>query len=189
MKNLRSLKTGLLAAASLTAATSAAHAADIARGDGPAALAATEIVHVEKAPAAAVVSADSDQSNIPHKWLIAAFATGALAGLVRLFGVKKLADKIAAAAPAITASAKEAVKAPLKVAKSLGGAIATPFKFALFFSGASALAFVGLGLFQVEWAGGLVIGAAMVAAAWLGAEKIRRAAKPETVKPTADRRP
>ncbi len=164
MKTSSHLKTALLAAASLTAASVAvAHAA----GAPPAAPVAIE--H-------AVQAADHDQDRaspaiIAQKaGLTAALAAG-LAGLARLIGFRRLKRAAVATAAVAGKAAAAGAVATATAAKAVAKAVASPFRYIPLLVSLAAAALAGIGLYDVEWAGGLVFGALLATLIMLGARR------------------
>lgn len=164
MRSSLRLKTALLAAASLTAASVAvAHAADAAP---------VEPVAIEHA----VQSADHDQDRasptvIAQKVGLAAALTAGLAGLARLIGFRRLKKVAAATAVAAGKAASAGVAATATAAKAVAKAVASPFRYVLLLASLAAAALAGVGLYDVEWAGGLVFGALLATTIMVGARK------------------
>ncbi|MEL7486962.1 MAG: hypothetical protein AAGJ87_07090 [Pseudomonadota bacterium] len=186
MKKASALKTLLLAAASTAAATTAVAVSDEA--------APYETAIVEAAPVlvAEASSAEAPAPIVkPRNWLIAAFATGALAGLVRLLGGKRTINAVreaaATAAPKVARAARDAAKAPISAVKTAGAAMASPLKWAAAILGLGMLGFVGVGFYNVEWLGGLVVGAALASASAFAAWRARTALSLRPVKIRKDR--
>jgi hypothetical protein len=163
------LKTALFAAASLTAATAAMAAAD-------ARAAPMEPVAVEHAVVAADHDADRVSSPIGAKRAgLAALATAALAGLARLVGfrrIRKAAEKTLETAGNAAAAGIAATSA---AARTVARAVASPIRFIAALTLFAIIALVGVGLYDVEWAGGLVVGALTAATVLLGARRARKA--------------
>lgn len=157
------LRTALLAAASLTAVTvSVGHAAETARHQ-PA-----EIVMA----ADSVVSHEDPQSRASPARLFgwAAFAAGGAAVLARLLGRERIAEIGRTIAPAVRAAAAASAAAIQAVSR----AVSAPIRFAAAFAALAAIGFAGLGLYDVEWAGGAIVGGGLVALAWAAAAGVRR---------------
>jgi hypothetical protein len=150
-------KTALFAAASLTAVGGMA---------GHAALA-------EPHPASAIVlsthqvAADEERAPLPPTAKtvgLAALAAAAFGFALQFLGAERVARL-----------AKAAVAAPAAAARAIGSAIGEPVRFVLAITLLAALGFAGLGLFNLEWAGGLAVGAGFVALIWAGATRFRAA--------------
>lgn len=154
-------KTALLAGAALTAAaTAVAHAADRAP---------IAPVAIEQAIAAAD-QGDADKAlpaKPPGGWTIYAAGAAILAAIARLVGFRRIA------AGAKNASAA-AAKAATATARVVGRAIGSPFRAAIALLSLGLLALTGVGLYDIEWIGGMVFGALMAGAVFLGAHKARR---------------
>ncbi len=169
MRTRSTLKTALLAAASLTAASAAmAHAADRAP---------MEPVAIEHA----VMSVDAGEETAPAAISaknvgFAAAATAALAGLFRLIGPRRLRAAAAATAAYAGRAASAAGEAGIAAAKAVAGFTSKPLKFAAMMAAIATVGLAGIGLYDVEWAGGLIIGAAGAGLAFAGASRLRRIA-------------
>lgn len=174
MKTSPRLKTALLAAVSLTAASAAvAHAA----GAPP-----YEPIAIEHAVQAADHDSDRTGPSVIAKRVgIAAAAVAALAGLARLIGFRR----ITAAAAATAALAGKAASAGLAVtasaAKTVAKAVASPFRFALMVTGLALFALTGVGFYDLEWEVGLIVGALFAALVILGAGRLRKTLAPARV--------
>lgn len=126
------------------------------------------------ADAAAHAVDHADQKNRQPVQFLAIFAAaaGALAGLFKVFGAKKLAR--AAASGAASAARASGAYAGAAV-KAVGRAVASPLRFALIVAGLAFFALAGVGFYNIEWIGGLLAGAALSGAAAYGMMKSRRA--------------
>lgn len=164
MESSSRLKAALLAAISLTAASVAvAHAADAVP---------VEPVAIEHA----VQSADHDQDRaspavIAQKVGLAAALAAGLAGLARLIGFRRLKKVAAATAVAAAKVASAGAAATATAVKAVGKAVASPFRYLMLLASLAVAALAGVGLYDVEWAGGLIFGAALATTAMLGARK------------------
>lgn len=166
MRSRRTLRRSLLAASAIAfAATMPASAAP----SNPAA-APTEIV----VPAAHVGDEAVSGAGVIVKLGLAAAATAALAGLVRAIGAGRILGWLRAAAPAAKKAAGAALKVPVAAARAVGRAAASPLRFALAMAGLGLLAFSGLSLFDLEWAGGLFVGGALVVLIWMASGRTQR---------------
>jgi hypothetical protein len=87
-------------------------------------------------------------------------------------------DKVRSAAKQVGTAVREAAKTPLRVAGAALKSVAHPFRIALIFAGLAILAFAGIGLYDLEWAAGLAVGGAGVAALWVAAASVRQAFRP-----------
>ena len=161
------LKTAFLAAASLTSAAVAT---------APAVAAPIEPVAIVHAVAAADHDAERTAPAVTLKRVgFGAAALAALMGLVRLVGVRRLKAAATATAQATMQATGRAVSAGAAAAKEVARAVSSPFRFLLLVAGVGIFALTGVGLYDVEWAGGLVVGAALAALAMIGAQRTRKA--------------
>ncbi len=171
MENTRNVKAAMLAAGSLLAAAAAfapAHAADFDQAAYPAV--------IEAPMAAAAIDHGDQKAQMPAKRIaLLAVAAGALAGLIRLIGAKKIVR-------AAKETAVAAVKVSGKAVKAVSRAVASPLRFALLMAGLALFALTGVGLYDIEWIGGLVAGAAMAGLAAYGAMKARMSLKPRPIR-------
>lgn len=162
------MKIALFAAASITAAVAAsAHAAP---------LTPIEPTVIEQA----AVAVDQDTENAAPAVAVkrigfAAAATAALAGLFRVLGIKRIKAASAATAAAAGRAATASVKFAASAGKAVVHAAASPFRFAAILGGIGVISLAGVGIYDVEWAGGLVFGALMATAVIIGARRARRA--------------
>lgn len=169
----RKLKTILLAAASLTAASVAvAHAADRAP---------IERAAIEHAVSAVDHGDEAATASVTAKKLgLAGAATAALAGLMRLFGLRRVRAAAQATADFAGRVVAAGADATVTAAKAVARAASSPFRFAVVFAGLSAVGLAGVGLYDVEWIGGFAIGIAMAGLFLLGGTGLRRAFAPAT---------
>ena len=171
-------KAALMAAASLLAATavfSPATASDFDLVAHPA------IVSVE-ATAPITHAGDHVSENKPisaKKWALLAIAAGALAGLVKLIGLRRVAEAVAEGA---AQTARVALSAASGAARVAGRTFASPLRFLAVLLGLALFALTGIGLFDIEWIGGLVSGAALTGAGLYGVWKTRKALIPAKTK-------
>jgi hypothetical protein len=176
MKDARKARIAMLAGASLLAAAGAlapAHASDVDPAAYPAVITApVDIPH----------AADHEPSQQAAKrWTLLAIAAGALAGLIRLIGPRKIAAVATKTAVVATKAAAVTVRT---VGKAAGKAFAAPLRFLMLFASLVTVAFLGVGVFDAEWTAGLVVGAIITATAYFMAFRLRRALVPALVKPS-----
>ncbi|MEZ5895311.1 MAG: hypothetical protein R3C40_10595 [Parvularculaceae bacterium] len=172
MKHSRKLKAALMAAASISAA-GAVHAAHAAPSHHytPAAI---EQAYV------APDHGDADKaapSQVKRLGLWAA-AAGVLGALVHLVGFKNIARAARAAGPAVARAAVATAKAPVAAVRYIAKSASAPVRFGLAMASLALVAFTGIGLFDVEWVGGMIIGGVLTAMAWYGAARVRGALSP-----------
>ncbi len=167
-------KAALLAAVSVLAASAALSPAGASDMD-PAAYPA--IVTLETAPAIAhAADHASDEKPISaSKWTLLAIAAGALAGLVKLIGARRIADAVTETA---VKSARVAASAATGAVRVVGRTLSSPLRFLALMFGLALFALTGIGLFDAEWIAGLVSGAALTGAGLFGLWKTRRALAP-----------
>jgi hypothetical protein len=171
-------KAALMAAASLFAATAAlspAGASDMGPASHPA------IVSVE-APAPLAHAGDQAGEAQPlsaKKWALLAVAAGSLAWLVKLIGARRVA---AAVAEGAVRTARVAARAASGAVKVVGRTFASPLRFLAVMFGLALFALTGIGLFDIEWIGGLISGAVLTGAGLYGVWKTRKALIPAKIK-------
>ncbi len=176
--NLKKMKTGLLAAASVMAATAALSPAGASDLD-PAVTVPTVAVEV---PVIAHAADHTDQEKAPlnaKKWALLAAAAASLAGLVKLIGARKVAEAVTDGA---IKTARVAASTASGAARVVGRAVSSPLRFLAMLLGLALFALAGIGLYDVEWIGGLLSGAALAGATLFGMWKTRLALKPVRVK-------
>ncbi len=180
MDRTRKTKIALMAAASVlagAAALSPALASDVDQAAYPA---------VIEAPLPAIDSgldhgADQDKgqkSTSAGKWALLAAAAGALGGLVKLIGARKLAR---VAGKTVGGAAKISVAAAAGAGRVIGRTVASPLRFAGLMTGLALFSLTGLWLFDIEWMGGLIAGAAMAGIGVYGVMKTRAFFQPAKV--------
>ncbi len=177
MTNFKKMKAGFLAAASVMAATAALSPAGASDID-PVATPAT--IAVEAPVAHAVDHGDQDKTPVgAKKWALLAAAAGALAGLVQLIGARKVADAVTEGA---VKTARVAASTASGAARAVGRTVSSPLRFLAALFGLALFALAGIGLYDVEWLGGLVSGALLAGATLFGMWKTRLAMRPARVK-------
>ncbi len=169
MDKTRKAKVALMAAASVlagAAALSPAQASDIDSAANPTMI---------EAPMSAIDPdaadhGDDQKTMTAAKWTLLATAAAALAGIVKLIGARKLAR---AAGKAVSGAAKVSAEAAAGAGRVIGRAVASPLRFAALMTGLALFSLTGLWLFDIEWMGGLIVGAAMAGVAVYGTTKTR----------------
>lgn len=174
-------KAALMAAASLFAASAALSPAGASDTD-PAAHPAIVSVEAAAPLAHAGDHADEAQPLSARKWALLAVAAGSLAWLVKLIGARRVAEAITEGA---VKTARVAASAASGAARAVGRTISSPLRFLAVLFGLMLFALTGIGLFDVEWIGGLVSGAALTGAGLYGAWKTRKALIPAKIKAKA----
>ena len=180
-------RAGLLAAASLAVIAAAPNGANAA--PAPLQNAMEQAAIVEPATPAMEAAASSD-ADAARKLGLGAAALGVLALLYRLIGRRRLKAAIDAAAPVIAetakTAAKAAVKAPAIAVRAAASVFSAPLKYGLGFGGLSLVGILGFGFYDIEWLGGIAVGAALVGMSWIGVGKARAAFAP---RPAVARQP
>jgi hypothetical protein len=72
-------------------------------------------------------------------------------------------------------AAHAAAKAPAAAMKAVAKTTSGPMRYAIIMASLGLTAFMGIGVYDVEWIGGLVIGAALVGLSWYGARRTAKA--------------
>ena len=172
MKNSVRKRAALLAASSVLAA-SASFGAAASDGSSPVSAVTPETVITAPLSSPAPAAADaSEQAAAPvAKWVLAAFAAGALGWLVRLIGVRKAAAAVSRAA---AATARGAATATGVAVKAAGRVVGTPLRWIIGLAGLGVFILTGVGLYDIEWIAGLVIGAGLALAGAAGLGKLCR---------------
>lgn len=156
MFQVRPLKSVMLAAASFAALGAATPAS---------AGAPMEPVSSEHAPTADQGDAEARAADkAVNRWLLGGAAAAALAGLVRLFGWTRIST-------ALRKAGEVAVAAPAAAARYVGEAVKSPVRSLMIVGGLSIFALTGVGLYDIEWAAGLLTGAALTLAGVVGARR------------------
>ena len=164
------LKTTLMAAASLgVAATASAHASDPMQTDR----APVELVQMQTH---AAIDADTTAvSPVAKKVGLLAAAAAISALLVRIIGWRAISGAITRTGAGIKSAAETVARVPVAAAKAVARATSGPVRYAMLMASMGLTAFVGVGIYDVEWLGGLVIGAALVGLSWYGARRTAHA--------------
>ncbi len=170
METTHKAKTAMLAAGSLLASAAAmapAHAADFDAAAYPA---------MVEASVTATGDQDDSQAMSPARriaWIVA--AAGVLAGLIKLIGAKKIVRAARQTATKAAEVTGDVVKAAVRV-------VASPLRFGALIAGLALFALTGVGLYDIEWIGGLIAGAAIAGVSAYGLMKARMSLKRKPVK-------
>lgn len=167
MKSQTSLRAALIAAVSLSAITMDVHASEIA-ADAFAPPQEIVVMTSDDAVAAPV----ADEAPATRNLLLGGAAAGILALLAKIIGFKRIRVAAGKAGPAIARAARSAVEVPGAAVRFVSSKVASPVKSLVVFASLGMTAFFGVGFYDVEWLGGLVIGAAMVAMTWAATGKL-----------------
>lgn len=174
-------KAGLLAAVSMIAAASAtgavAQPANVDHAGHP------MIVEAQATQLLAHGGDHADEvsaASTGKKYALFAIAAGAIAGLVRLIGARRVADAVVSGT---VKTAKVAGKAAIAAAGAVGRAAKKPLRLILVLFGLGVFALTGVGVYGLEWSAGLISGAGLALAATYGAWKTRLALRPARVNP------
>lgn len=171
-------KAALLAAASIMAASAALSPAGAADLD-PAVLQPATVIEAAAPVAHAADHAGEEKSMTARKWALLAAAAGALAGLVKLIGARRVADAISEGA---VKTARAATGAASKAARAVGRAVSSPLRFLAMLFGLALFALTGAGFYDVEWIVGLVSGAALAGGGLFAMLKTKSLFQPIRVK-------
>lgn len=174
MKSVRKTRNALLAAASALAASAALAPAGASDFDAAAQPATVEIAAMEAGPAVPDESGEKTAIGA-KKWALIVAAAGALAALVKLIGAKRVAEAVSEGA---VRAARATASTASGAARVVGRTISSPLRFLAVLFGLALFALTGVGLYDIEWIGGLVSGAALAGAGLYGFMKIRRIFEP-----------
>lgn len=157
MIGINNLRTAMLAAASIAAIGIA----------GPAAAGvAAESVAIEHIAAADHVETEARAADkAVNRWLLGGAVSAALAGLIGLFGWARISE-------ALRKAADMAIEAPAAAARAVAEAIKSPVRTLMIVGGLSLFALTGIGFYDVEWAAGLLTGAALTLAGLVGMRRM-----------------
>ncbi len=182
----RSIKSVLLAAASLSAAgvVASAHAEEAAPQAAP-----TPVIETVVGADEAAVAAPAENGGWAGKLgVLAAVAVGAFAGLARFKGVKRLAEAVGEAAPHVVNAAGVAARSSAKAIRSagakVGGWVGGPLRRIAVFAGLCLAGVAGVGFYNIEWAGGMLVGGGLVIAAWRSSARVKRLLSPPPPAPS-----
>ena len=152
MESTRKVKIAMLAATSLLTAVSAlapAHAGTLDDAAFPATIEAPVVTYAGDQ----LVQADHDNAPAKRAALIAV-ALGALGWLVKLLGPKKVYRSVERTAQASLKATADGAKSVLRVARS-------PLRALAWIAGLILFAMTGIGLYDIEWIGGLIAGCSL----------------------------
>lgn len=183
MDNARKTKLAMMAATSLMTATAALGPVHASIMD-PAAFPQTVEAPVVPDIAHASDHADQKASPMAKRLGLIAAAGGVLAVLVRLFGAKKVMRAVKTSA---AQAAKVATSAATATASVAGRALRSPLRYLAVMAGLILFALTGVGLYDIEWIGGLVAGAGLAGMAAFGVLKARLALRPAPIKARASK--
>jgi len=168
----------MLAAASVLAAAAALTPAG-ARDFDPAAHPATYAVETQSIAHAADHADEQAAPGAAKKWALLAAAAGVLAALVKLIGARRVAEVVSEGA---VRTARAAATGAVVAVRAVGRAAASPLRTPAIIFGLGLFALAGVGLYDVEWIGGLVAGAALTGVLAWSLWKMRLALRPLRVK-------
>lgn len=168
----KSKRAALLAAASLTAAglASGALAADAAYAPT-----LEEVVVTSEPLEPAVFASPAEPERQNRMLMLSAAAAATLALIGHLIGWRTIRRNVAAAGPHMARAARAAAAAPATAARAIGRKMSSPLRALLIFASLVTAAFIGVGFYDVEWLGGLIVGAAMVIAGTRPVTRMRSA--------------
>jgi hypothetical protein len=178
MGTSRKLRPAMMAATALLAASAAlapAHAWALDAAAFPATVETPitpDIVH-------AADQTDQKASPLTKRLGLIAVAGGVLAVLIKLIGPRKVMRAVKKSAGQ---AAKVATAAAAGTAKAAGRVFRSPLRFLALTAGLVLFALTGIGLYDVEWIGGLIVGAALAGVAAYGMWKTRMALRPIRIK-------
>ena len=175
MVSIRNAKAAMLAVASVMAASAALSPAGASDLDP---VAYPQVVSVE-ASAAHADEAAQNQKIGPKRWALLAAAAASLAALTKLIGARRMGEIVREGAVRTARATATGTKAAVR---TVGRAVSSPFRFLAILFGLALFALTGIGLFDVEWIGGLLSGAGLVGAGLYGMWKTKRVLRPIRVK-------
>ena len=178
METSRKTKLAMLAATALIAASGALAPVQAGQFD-PAAFPQTVEAPVIPDVAHAADHADQKASPLAKRLSLIAVAGAALAGLIRVLGAKRVMRAVKSSA---NTAAKAAASAATATASVAGRAFRSPLRYIAWMAGLLLFALTGVGLYDIEWIGGLIAGAALSALTAMGMWKTRMALRPVRVK-------
>ena len=108
-----------------------------------------------------------------------AAAVASLGGILALVGPRKMFNAVSKGAGQ---AAGAAMKAGASAVKTVGRAASSPLRFAALIAGLSLFAMTGIGLYDIEWIGGMIAGASLIGVAAYSAMKTRKVLSPVRVK-------
>lgn len=168
MKNAFKNKAALLAASSLLAASASFSAA----ASQPFPEVSPTTIEVPIAPVKTMISDEAPkETSATSKWAFAGVFAGVLAGIIRLIGARRA---IKAVSKAAQVTARGAATAAGDVAKAAGRLAGGPLRWAAGLFGLGLFILLGVGLYDIEWIAGLVIGAAIALAGAGSLANLRR---------------
>jgi hypothetical protein len=170
METTRKVKAAMLAAGSLLASVAAlapVHAADFDAAAFPA------VVEASITPAGD--HGDSQAMNPARRIAWIAAAATVLAGLIKLIGAKKIVRAARQTATKAAEVTGDVVKAAVRV-------VASPLRFGALIAGLALFALTGVGLYDIEWIGGLIAGAAIAGVSAYGLMKARMSLKKQPIR-------
>ena len=136
----------------------------------------TEIVQAPPSVSVAHASDEAAPAIARQAGLLAAGAA-VLAALGGLIGWRRIRRAIAAAGPMAADAVSAVAEAPAVLARAVGKAVSGPFRFLAALAALVAFSLFGVGLYDVEWLGGLLAGALAVIAASMASARARQAVR------------
>ncbi|MEM9495019.1 MAG: hypothetical protein AAGA09_03370 [Pseudomonadota bacterium] len=175
-------KTAVLTAASAIASVAAlgiAHSADgseVTAAAGPfgPAFAATEAVRTPIGDDAATTdeaASAAKTSTAAKRFALLAVAAGALAGIVKLLGARKIAKTVGDSAVRVGKAASSAAGG---AAEAVGAVVKSPLRRLGLLLGLAVFALTGIGIYELEWLGGLAAGFAIAVVGATGLGRLKR---------------
>lgn len=181
MDKSRKVKIAMLAATSLITAAGAlapVHAGQLDTAAFPVTVEAPVVSHA----AEQAQHHDLEQSALGKRAALIAVALGAIGWLVKLLGPRKVLRVVERTAEATVKASGAAAKSLVRVARS-------PLRALAWIAGIVLFALTGVGLYDIEWIGGLVAGAALVGTAAFGSLKVKSAFQPALARVRRNNRP
>lgn len=97
-----------------------------------------------------------------------------IAALAAAFNWDRLGRLFNRAAPAVKAAAAAVVAAPGVAARAVGKVVAKPFRWVLAAFSLALFSLLGFGMYDVEWAAGVIAGVAAVLLFWVSSARLGR---------------
>ncbi|NNE40989.1 MAG: hypothetical protein HKN14_08730 [Marinicaulis sp.] len=175
METSRKVKMSVMAASALVAAAGAlapASASDFDTAAYPAVVEAPLVAHATDHADKYVAGKSGETAK---RFAFVAVAAGALAGLIRVLGFKRVARVIRRYA---TRTVKVSANAAGGAVRVVGRVVRSPLQYLGIMAGFVLVAMTGVGLYDVEWIAGLAVGAAAMGVVAFAAMKSRLQLRP-----------
>ena len=169
LRDKKSLKGALFAAASGAAFLCASNAvADDSLISDDVKIEAAQIEALEQdatitdAAGTPILVEPAEANSSKFSWFLTAFIVGGLAALARIFGATRAMKFASDAAPVVAKATRDVAQGSINAAKAIGSATLAPFKLMMVLVSLAVFAFAGVGFYDLEWLGGLAVGAGSI---------------------------